>query len=166
MPRAVSLALAVGQRRRDISHLLDHTMHSELIAVFGTLLGVLIGGLINYLANRSVKNHEWRLALAKDQVAARQKLYAGFLVEAQRLAVQASERKVSTVAELDLMGEKFAEISLVAPDSILEVARRRADCAVVSHSAQLTTEAADFFQLKIAFIAAARQDIAKVLNKA
>lgn len=39
-------------------------MPPELTAVLGTLLGVLLGGLINYFASRSAKSHEWRLMIA------------------------------------------------------------------------------------------------------
>lgn len=141
-------------------------MSPELVAVLGTLFGALVGGLINYFSSRSVKNHEWRLALAKDQVASRQKLYAEFLVEAQRLVVQAREEKITSLADLNALNGKFAEISLVAPDSVVEVAQKLADSAITSHSAQPAKEVADFSKLKTAFIAAARQDIARVLSEA
>ncbi|WP_435627235.1 hypothetical protein [Candidatus Ferrigenium straubiae] len=141
-------------------------MPTELIAVLGTLFGTLVGGLINYFSSRGVKNHEWRLALAKDQVASRQKLYAEFLVEAQRLVVQAREEKITSLADLNSLNGKFAEVSLVAPDSVVDAAQKLADSAITSHSAQPAKEVADFFKLKTAFIAAARQDIARVLSEA
>ena len=141
-------------------------MPPEAIAVLGTLFGALAGGLINYLSSRSVKNHEWRLALAKDQAVSRQKLYAEFLVEAQRLVVQAREEKISSLADLNALNGKFAEVSLVAPDRVMETAQKLADAAITSHSAPPATEVTDFFKLKAAFIAAARQDIARVLSEA
>lgn len=141
-------------------------MSSELVAVLGTLFGTLVGGLINYFSSRSVKNHEWRLALARDQVASRQKLYAEFLVEAQRLVVQAREEKITSLADLNALNGKFAEISLVAPDSVVEAAQKLADSAITSHSAQPAKEVADSFKLKTAFISAARQDISRVLSEA
>jgi hypothetical protein len=135
---------------------------TELIAVLGTLFGALVGGLINYFSSRSVKNHEWRLSLAKDQAISRQKLYAEFLVEAQRLVTQAHEDKISSLADLNILIGKFAEISLVAPDVAVEAAKKLTDAAVTSHSAPPAKEVADFFKLKAAFIVAARQDIARV----
>lgn len=80
-------------------------MPSELIAVLGTLLGALIGGLINYFANRSAKKHEWSLALAKDNIALRQKLYSEFLVETQRLVIIAADKKVSSASDFSSVGE-------------------------------------------------------------
>lgn len=139
-------------------------MPSETIAVLGTLSGVLIGGFINYLASRSVKNHEWKLALAKEQSAIRHKLYAEFLVETQRLVVQAREEKISSLADLNMLNGKFAEVSLVAPGMVVEAAKKLADYVITSHSAQPAKEVADFFKLKEAFIAVARQDIAEVLS--
>jgi len=139
-------------------------MSADIIAVVGTLSGVLIGGLINYFASRSVKNHEWRLVLAREQSAVRHKIYAEFLVETQRLVTQAREEKISSLANLDLLNGKFAELSLVAPDRVLEAAKKLADYAITSHSAQPAKEVADFFKLKEMFIAVARQDIAATLN--
>ncbi len=139
-------------------------MPSETIAVLGTLSGVLIGGFINYLASRSVKNHEWKLALAKEQSAIRHKLYAEFLVETQRLVVQAREEKISSLADLNMLNGKFAEVSLIAPGIVVEAAKKLADYVITSHSAQPAKEVADFFKLKEAFIAVARQDIAEVLS--
>ena len=141
-------------------------MSPALIAVLGTLLGTLVGGFIHYFLNRSVKNHEWRLALARDQIASRQKLYAEFLVEAQRLVVQAREEKIFSLADLNALNGKFAEVSLVAPDCVVEAAQKLADAAISSHSAQPAKEVSDLFKLKVAFIAVARQDIARVLSEA
>ena len=139
-------------------------MPSETIAVLCTLSGVLIGGFINYLASRSVKNHEWKLALAKEQSTIRHKLYAEFLVETQRLVVQAREEKISSLADLNMLNGKFAEVSLVASGMVVEAAKKLADYVITSHSAQPAKEVADFFKLKEAFIAVARQDIAEVLS--
>ena len=89
-------------------------MPSEVVAVLGALAGVLIGGLVNYFTHRSVKNHEWRLALARDDAARRQKLYSEFLVEAQKLVAQAREEKLTSLCDLNPIYGKLAEIRLVA----------------------------------------------------
>lgn len=141
-------------------------MPSEVIAVLGTLSGALLVGLINYFSNRSAKSHEWRLALARDQVASRQKLYAEFLVEAQRLVVQAREDKISRLADLNALNGKYAEVCLVAPQSVTEVAKKLADYAITSHAVQPAKEVADFFVLKESFIVVAREDMARVFSEA
>lgn len=141
-------------------------MAPEIIPAITALVGVLVGGVINYLSMRSVKNREWRLSLAKDQAASRQKLYAEFLVEAQRLVIQAREEKISSLSDLDALNGKFAEVSLVAPDSVVETAKKITDAAITSHSAPPAKEVTDFFKLRTEFIVAVRQDIAKVLSDA
>ena len=141
-------------------------MQSEVIAVLGTLGGALLVGFINYLSNRSGKNHEWRLALARDQVASRQRLYAEFLVLAQRFVVQAREGKTSSLADLTVLNGKYAEVCLVAPQSVTEVAKRLADYAITSDTAQSAKEVADCFVLEERFIVVARADIARVLSEA
>jgi hypothetical protein len=119
-------------------------MRPEFITVFATLFGVLVGGFINYFSSRSVKNHEWRLALARDQVASRQKLYAEFLVEAQRLATQAIEEKLSSVSDFSALLGKHAEISLVSPEGVVDAAQKLVDSTITRHSAQPAKEVADF----------------------
>lgn len=139
-------------------------MAPEITTTIAALGGTLVGGFINYLSSRSVKNHEWRLSLAKDQAASRQKLYAEFLVEAQRLVIQAHENKISSLSDLNALNGKFAEVSLVAPDSVVEAAKKLTDAAITSHSAPPAKEVADFFKLRAAFIAAVRQDIERILS--
>jgi hypothetical protein len=139
-------------------------MPADITAVIGALSGVLIGGLINYFASRSVKNHEWRLVLAKEQSTVRHKIYAEFLVETQRLVTQAREGKITSLSDLDLLNGKFAELSFVAPDRVLEAAKKLADYAITSHGAQPAEEVAEFFKLREVFVATARKDIATTLN--
>jgi len=138
-------------------------MPNELIAILGALGGVLVGGLINYVATRSVKHHEWKLALAKDQIASRQKLYAEFIVEAQRLVVQSRENKISSLVDLDQLNGKFAEVSLVAPETVVLAAHAVADYAQCSHAAESAAIVSNFFTLRQKFIDAARKDIASIL---
>lgn len=141
-------------------------MSNELIAILGALGGVLIGGFINYIATRSVKHHEWKLALAKDQVAVRQKLYSEFLIEAQRLVIQSRENKISSLADLDSLNGKFAEVTLVASETVVRTARAVTEYAVCSHSADNAATVSNFFALKQAFIDVARKDIASILHEA
>ncbi len=63
-----------------------------------------------------------------------------------------------------MLNGKFAEVSLVASGMVVEAAKKLADYVITSHSAQPAKEVADFFKLKEAFIAVARQDIAEVLS--
>lgn len=141
-------------------------MPSELIAVLGTLGGVIVAGAINYFSNRSAKSHEWRLAVARDQIAVRQKLYAAFLVEAQRLTIQGREEKISLLSDLNEMNSKFAEVSLVASEEVIAEAKKLADYALTSQSKPSGKEARDFFSLKESFIRAAREDLSKTLREA
>jgi hypothetical protein len=134
-------------------------MLTEFIAVLGTLSGVVVGGLINYFSVRSVKNHEWRLSLAKDQAFLRQKLYAELLIEVQRLVVLARENSLSSLNDFNHLNAKLAEVSLVAPEYVMVSAKVLTDYALTSHGTPSATEASDFFKLKDEFIAAARKDV-------
>jgi hypothetical protein len=67
---------------------------AEYSAVFATLAGVVVGGLINFLASRTAKRHEWRLTLARDQIQRREQLYSDYLAEARRLTSEAIFRQL------------------------------------------------------------------------
>lgn len=138
-------------------------MASDLVAVIGALSGVAIGGLINYLASMRVKNHEWRLSLARDRVALLQKLYVEFLGEAQRVVRLAREEKVASLSDFDFLHSKMAEVSLVAGDEVVAQAHKLVDCAVTSRNAPPANEVSKYFELRKSFIAAARAEIQKVL---
>lgn len=135
-------------------------MPTELIAVLGTLCGAIVAGTIGHLATRSAKTLEWKLALAKDQMAIRQRLYSEFLVESQLLVVQASREKLSDIRELNTLNNKFAEISLLSSATVVQAARMVADYVLTSHSINDAQAGKGFYDLKQEFIAAARIEIA------
>ncbi|SRR5258706_11586869 len=135
-------------------------MPSELVAVASAFGGVILGGLINYLATRSAKNREWELALARDQISIRQKLFAEFLAEAQCLVVSAMQEKSSDLAKLNPLSTKFAEISLVCTPPVVAGARAITDYALTCHVADSTKKEDNFFALKEEFIGVARGEIA------
>lgn len=141
-------------------------MSSELIAVLGTIFGALVGGLINYFSSRSTKNYEWSLALAKESIAYRQNLYSEFLVETQRLVMVAAEQKVSSVNDFNHVGGKFAEISLVAPNGVVEAAQALIDSALEANSRSNQKEGIDFYKRKQAFIVEAKKDIESIRKSA
>jgi hypothetical protein len=141
-------------------------MTSELIAIFGTLGRVIVTTIANYFSNRGVKNHEWRLALAKEQLVIRQKLYSSFLSEVQRLAVGGIEKKLSSISELDDLGGKIAEMSLIAPDRIMSEASKLVDYVVYIHRESTVNEPRDFYVMKKIFIQIARQDMEEILSNA
>lgn len=140
-------------------------MRTDVIAILGTLGGALVVGLINYFSNRSVKNLEWRLTLARERTAGRQKLYAEFLVEAQHFVALNRANKITSLAEQDGLNGKLAEVCLIAPAGVIEEAKKLVQYAITSSAQQPAKEVADFDELKKNFIVAARDDMALILNE-
>ena len=141
---------------------------TEMIAAIGAvsaLAGVLIGGVMNYLTHRSIKQQEWRLALTRDQLQLRQKVYSEFLVEAQRMLSLGREDKIKSVSDLDPLKGKFAEVSMFASPEVFKAAQMLADAAITSQQNPPAKEVANFFQLKESFIAAVRADLALVTQR-
>src|SRR5574340_1212651 len=132
-------------------------MASEMTLVIGTisaLAGVVIGGAMNYLTHRNIKRQEWRLALARDQIQLRQRIYSEFLVEVQRMLSLGREDKIKSLTDLDTLKAKFAEVSMFAPPEVFKPAQKLADAAITSQQTPPAKEVANFFQLKDDFIAA------------
>lgn len=140
-------------------------MSNELVAALSALGGALLGGILNYWATRSINHYGWKLALVKDQAVARQKLYAEFIVEAQRLVIQSREKRTASLADLDPLNGKFAEVSLIAPEDVVHIAREVTDYALCDHSADDAATVSMFSKLKQEFVNAARKDIASTIAR-
>jgi hypothetical protein len=132
------------------------------LAVLGTLAGVLVGGLVNFLASRTVKQQEWRLALARDDIALRQKLYAEFLAEAQRLTAQAIYRPIQLPDDIQTLDRLIAQMRLVSPDTVTTTATslRRHLLRPASTPETSTVDGPTYNQLSKEFVEAAKQDLA------
>lgn len=147
-------------RRTILEERVRPLMPPEFITIAGTLGAALIAGIVSYLAGRGMKTHEWRLALAKEELASRKTLYAAFLAEAQRLVIQASERKVHEVSALDQLSRQYAEITLVGSKAVCEAAMHVFDQVLLANVQEQTTEEAlRFHPRKAAFLNAARAEI-------
>ena len=136
-------------------------MSADLTTIGGTLVAALVAGAISYLAGRGMKTHEWRLTLAKEELATRKVLYASFLAEAQRLMIKATESKAEVVSDFDLINRQYAEITLVASPTVAEAARHLLDSALLAQQ-QGEAPAAEvkaFYPRKEAFLLAARRDL-------
>lgn len=136
-------------------------MPSEIITVAGTLVAALVAGLISYVAGRGMKTHEWRLSQAKEDLAGRKHLYVGFLAEAQRLVIQATQAKIHSVGELDTLSRHYAEITLVGTEPVAEAAKHVLDGVLMADEQSDPTEehATDFHPRKQAFLNAARTEL-------
>ena len=136
-------------------------MPPELTTIAGTLAAALVAGLLSFWAGRGLKTHEWKLSLAKEEAAAKKKLYAEFLAEAQRLIIRATEEKVHQASELDRINNQYAEITLVGGKAVSEAAMQVFDSVLLAHvqSDQTATEAMQFHPRKQAFLEAARHEL-------
>lgn len=141
-------------------------MPSEVIAIISTLIGAVVAGVISYLAGRGMKTHEWKLALAREEIASRKNLYVAFLAEAQRLLMQSTHTKISSVAELKDLDAKYAEISLLASESVVEGAKLVVDAILSAHAAGTEREDMDFYARKQSFIDAVRIELASYAESA
>ena len=107
-----------------------------------------------------MKTHEWKLALAREEIASRKSVYVAFLAEAQRLLIQSTHAKISSVVELKDLDAKFAEISLLASAPVVEGAKLVVDAILSVHTAGVEHKTTDFYARKQSFIDAVRKELA------
>lgn len=136
-------------------------MPPELTTIAGTLAAALVAGLVSYWAGRGMKTHEWRLALAKEEVAARKALYASFLSEVQRLIIQSTEDKFHETSKLETLNQLYAEITLLGSTPVTEAAALLFDAVLLENMRDDITaeEAMEFHPRKQAFLKAAREEL-------
>jgi hypothetical protein len=135
---------------------------SDYVAILGTLAGVLVGGLVNFLATRTAKRHEWRLTLARDQIIRREQLYADYLAEARRLTAEAIFRQLQVPADVRDLDRMMAQMTLLSPAPVVEAGRELRRYLVRMRTAEAGTSPDEpaINQLSKSFVDEARQDLA------
>lgn len=134
-------------------------MPSEFIVVIGTLISAIIAGAISYVAGRGMKTHEWRLSLAKEEIASRKNLYVAFLAEAHRLLFKSTEKKISSASELKDLDAKYVEISILSSPFVVEAAKFVVDSILIAHTKGDEKPDTDFYARKEQFIDAVRREL-------
>ena len=139
-------------------------MSPEVVALIATLSGVVIGGLMNLLSTRSTKTHEWKLALRRDQANTRQRVYSEFLSQCELLVLMRRAGDSESLAEQSPVRTKFAEVSLVAPEHVVAIAKKLMEHAVVADRNPPAKEATTLKELQAEFTLSARTDINSLLS--
>ena len=134
---------------------------TEYAAILGTLAGVVVGGLVNFFASRTVKQQEWRLALARDQINRRQELYAEYLAEVQRLTAQSIYKELDVPKDVQTLDRLLAQMTLLSPEPVIEAAKqlRRHVLRISSATDQSGDDKPSFNRLSQTFVDSARSDI-------
>lgn len=123
----------------------------------------ILAAWLSYMAGKGMKRQEWDLALRREKVAARQRLYADFLVEADRQTLLSLEKKSSEPTAFHEITRIFAEIELLSPDGVTEAAKAICSEVIGSHGAE-EKERGNFYELKQTFIREARVEISAYEN--
>ena len=135
-------------------------MPAEIVTIAGTLAAAVIAGVVSYIADRSMKTHEWKLVQVREEHASRKSTYVSFLADAQRLVIQASEEKMGSVAKLDRLSHLYAEITVVGGKPVTEAAMQVFDSALVAHVRdQDAADSTEFHSRKQAFLDAVRAEL-------
>lgn len=133
-----------------------------LVPLAASLGAALIAGVASYLAGRGMRSHEWKLGLVRERLLERQRLYAKFIVEADRnvLVVTAHAKKsIDNVAPLLSL---YAEISLLSSPAVQACAQQVCNLAIAANGVEDTGQDGDHFAAKSAFVDAARRELSTI----
>ena len=106
------------------------------------------------------KQSEWKRDISRQRIATKQRLYADFLAETNRLTLESMDQKSSEAAKFHQMTGIFAEIELLSEEPLVEAARAICASVVDSHTAK-PRNTPIYDQMKAAFVKAARDEISE-----
>ena len=135
--------------------------YTIIFTTLGTLATATVAGAVSYIAGRSMKSYEWRLGMVREEIQTRQRLYAGFLAEADRLVLLSIENKLSEVGGLHDLFRRLSEIELLGSENVIASAKDMADHAMSSHVAgdKAARRVPGFHALKSKFIASVKEEM-------
>ncbi|MEN3148469.1 hypothetical protein ABCW43_14240 [Neorhizobium sp. IRAMC:178] len=135
--------------------------YSIIFTTAGTISAAIVAAVVSYIAGRGMKRHEWQLMLVREKILARQRLYADFVSEADRLLLFSIQSKISDPVGFHDLLRKFGEIQLLARDDVTEAAKQMADHIILSHLAGEVADAnaPSLHPLKTTFIMLAKQEL-------
>ena len=137
-------------------------MEAQLVVAVSALLGVVVGGLVNYVVTTRSKAREWRLALVREWILERQKLYAEFLVTTQELGLQSIREKATNTKPFDVMSSALARIELVATEPVVAAAKKMCGHVINAHHTEPAPTERLLHHEKADFIRAVRAELAKL----
>lgn len=132
---------------------------TPLLNFVSTASVALLAGALSYTAGKGMKRHEWDLNLRREKVTVRQRLFAEFLAEADRLILQSIQGRSGEVTSFYEITRKFSEIELISSEPVCTAARSICDKAISSHTVGEKTEVM-YSELKKVFIEQAKKEIA------
>lgn len=131
-----------------------------IVPVAASLGGALVAGWVSYIAGRGVRLHEWKLQLARERILERQRLYAKFIAEADRNLLTVATGGTKSIDNVMPLFALQAEIWLLSSQSVRDAAKQICDLALSANAAGKNRAEGDAFAAKIAFIEAARAELA------
>ncbi len=125
-----------------------------LFDFLGTAAVAILAGLLGWWVKRS----EWKRDIFRQKVATRERLYADFLAETDRLILMGMDEKYSQAISFHQMSRFFSEIEFLSSSAVVEAARDI--CAHVFYVHEVNAlQDGSYAGLKKAFIVAARHEI-------
>lgn len=137
-----------------------------LVPVIASLGAALVAGIASYVAGRGMRLHEWKLGLVRERLLERQRLYAKFIVEADRNALLIAVAGTKSLDNVMPLLALYAEISLLSTDAVQQCAKRVCDLAISANGVEGSGQKGDHFAAKSAFVNVARSELEAIEGRA
>lgn len=135
------------------------TLTEILIPVSASIATALVAGTASYFAGKGMRFQEWRLALLRERLLERQRLYAKFLAEADRSQLIVIAKEEKSIDNLMPLLALFAEITLLSSSTVSKCAQQVCDAALSSISREVIEDVNAYLPAKTAFLTAARAEL-------
>jgi hypothetical protein len=134
----------------------------EIITAVAVFSGTVAGGIITHLSSRGLRDREWRLALRRERLQAREALYVSYLSIAQSHVVKAiGFQRIEHVSDLNGLNDALARIEMVASAEVLNSAKALFQGVLDSQSAGKKTDI-DFYKAKQSYVQAVRNELSSL----
>lgn len=135
----------------------------SIVGVSGTIIGSIIGGLVSYYSARSMRRIDWDMLSIDKDIEKREKYYAEFLSETNRLFILSMDKKDSNIVNFTKLTELEAILWLY-DEEVASVARNMASSVISSHQENFNSEDNSFSKLRDKYIANCKKSL-KILRK-
>lgn len=139
-------------------------IHPQIVSASVAGLAALVGGfagvLFSYWSNKKLKLREWRLQVLKDQSTEKRSAYAELIAKAYSISTLAATQCDAKLTEFSALDMAYAKVELMASDEVVAAARELTECVLDRFSAEKPKVTDRFVRAKVAFVKAARRELA------
>jgi hypothetical protein len=125
----------------------------------------MIGGLISYYSNKSIKSQEWSRSIQKEDIQNRKHLYSEFLKESYNLCIRvAGNKRVENLGDFNSFTSTYSQIEFTSSKAVVAITCKLFTYVVQSHQPNKDFDEKEYVELKTEFITTVKNEINELQN--